>query len=101
MRLSTVIEFLDGTLDIASYRSDSALNGLQVEGSKTVGSACLAVDACEESIRSTIRSGSNLLITHHGLFWGTVQPVTGPLALRLGLLLSHGVSLYAAHLEER
>lgn len=98
MRLGTVTRFLDETLRIASFDSDAALNGLQVEGSKTVTSICLAVDACEESIRRTSRAGADLLITHHGLFWGTPQAVTGPLATRLGLLLTHGISLYAAHL---
>ncbi len=98
MRLKTVVGFLDETLCIASFTSDSALNGLQVEGSRTINAACLAVDACEESIRKTIRGDANLLITHHGLFWGTPQPITGTLARRVRLLLSHGVSLYAAHL---
>jgi dinuclear metal center YbgI/SA1388 family protein len=96
--LKTVVDFLDETLRIASFASDSALNGLQVEGSGTVGAACCAVDACEESIRKTIRARADLLLTHHGLFWGTPQPVTGPLAVRMRLLLSHGISLYAAHL---
>lgn len=98
MRLKTVVGFLDETLDIASFSSDSALNGLQIEGSRTVRSACSAVDACEESIRKTIRSRADLLITHHGLFWGAQQPVTGPLATRIKLLLANGISLYAAHL---
>jgi len=98
VRLKTVVGFLDETLEIASFASDSALNGLQVEGSRTVTVACCAVDACEESIRKTIRTGANLLIAHHGILWGTPQPVMGPLAVRLKLLLSRGVSLYAAHL---
>lgn len=98
MRLATVTRFLDETLQIASFDSDAALNGLQVEGSKTVTSICLAVDACEESIRKTFKAGADLLITHHGLFWGTSQTITGPLATRLRLLLTHGISLYAAHL---
>lgn len=98
MRLHTVVGFLDETLDIDSYQSDPALNGLQVESSKTVDAVCCAVDVCEESIRKTIRSRADLLIVHHGLFWGTPQPVRGPLAARMKLLLSHGVSLYAAHL---
>jgi dinuclear metal center YbgI/SA1388 family protein len=98
LRLGTVTRFLDETLQIASFNSDGALNGLQVEGSKTVTSICLAVDACEDSIRKTFRAGADLLITHHGLFWGTSQAITGPLATRLGLLLTNGISLYAAHL---
>lgn len=98
MHLKTVVDFLDETLRIVSFASDSALNGLQVEGSRTVGTACCAVDACEESIRKTIRARADLLITHHGFFWGTPQPITGPLATRVRLLLSHGISLYAAHL---
>jgi dinuclear metal center YbgI/SA1388 family protein len=98
MRLATVVGYLDETLDTASFGADSALNGLQVEGSKSVRAVCVAVDACEESIRRAARAGADLLIVHHGLFWGAPEPVTGPTAVRLRLLLTRNVSLYASHI---
>ncbi|MCK4537979.1 MAG: Nif3-like dinuclear metal center hexameric protein [Candidatus Krumholzibacteria bacterium] len=96
--LSRLTGYLDTLLDIKSYSRDSSLNGLQVEGSKTVAKITLAVDACEESIRRAVRNRSDMLLVHHGLLWGDPVPVTGIMARRVGLLLKHGISLYAAHL---
>lgn len=98
MHLKTVVRFLDETLKVADFSGDSSLNGLQVEGTKSVNKICLAVDACEKSISGAARCGADLLIVHHGLLWNEVKPVTGPTARRLGLLLERGISLYAAHL---
>jgi dinuclear metal center YbgI/SA1388 family protein len=39
-----------------------------------------------------------MLIAHHGLFWGRVEPVTGPLRERLGALFDARMSLYVSHL---
>jgi dinuclear metal center YbgI/SA1388 family protein len=96
--LGRLTTFMDRYLDIDSYSRDSSLNGLQVEGSKTIKRITLAVDACEESIRGAVRNRSDMLLVHHGLFWGGPVPVTGIMARRIGLLLKHGISLYAAHL---
>ena len=96
--LKRLVGFLDDTLDVASFKRDSSLNGLQVEGRSRVGRVTLAVDACEESILQAIRSRSDMLIVHHGLFWGGPVPITGITAKRLSLLLGRGISLYAAHL---
>ncbi|HSG29121.1 MAG TPA: Nif3-like dinuclear metal center hexameric protein [Candidatus Krumholzibacterium sp.] len=94
----TLTRFLDEKLEISSFRADSSLNGLQVEGRSRIGRVTLAVDACEESIRAAVRSRSGMLIVHHGLFWGSPVPVTGIMAKRISLLLGRGISLYAAHL---
>jgi dinuclear metal center YbgI/SA1388 family protein len=98
MKLERIVEYLDGKLKIADFPGDSSLNGLQVEGARLVTKISLAVDACDTSIKRAARSGSDLLIVHHGLFWGQPQPVTGFMAKRIGLLLENGISLYAAHL---
>lgn len=98
MRLRTLVKFLDETLDTRSFSGDRSLNGLQVEGRAEVRSIALAVDACGESIARAARRGADILIVHHGLFWGEPAPVTGILARRIGKLLGAGCSLYAAHL---
>jgi len=98
MKLDRLTDFLDELLDIKSYKSDSSLNGLQVEASRTVERAAFAVDASEQSIRKAVRSGADILIVHHGLFWNVQVPVRGVLAGRLRLLLLNNLSLYAAHL---
>jgi dinuclear metal center YbgI/SA1388 family protein len=98
LKLRRVVRFLGETLDIQKYKGDSSLNGLQVEGRKEVGKIVTAVDACRESISGAVRLKADMLIVHHGLFWGEAEPITGILARRVGMLLRSGVSLYAAHL---
>ncbi|MBU8922745.1 MAG: Nif3-like dinuclear metal center hexameric protein [Bacteroidales bacterium] len=96
--LGRLTDYLDDWLDIESYSRDSSLNGLQVEGSKTISKITLAVDACEQSILAAVRNRSDMLLVHHGLIWGGPAPITGIMARRIGMLLKHGISLYAAHL---
>lgn len=98
MRLDRLVAFLDETLKIADYGADSAMNGLQVESSADVKRISTAVDVSDRSIRKAAASGADLLIVHHGLFWGEPVPITGVMARRIRLLLSKGVSLYASHL---
>ena len=74
------------------------MNGLQVEASGEIRKVALAVDACGESISRAARRGADLLIVHHGLFWGEQVPITGIMAGRIRTLMEKGVSLYAAHL---
>lgn len=75
-----------------------ALNGLQVEHRGPVTRIAAAVDTSARTIRGAIDAGANLLLVHHGLFWGGLQPLTGPYYSRVRLLLDHDVALYSAHL---
>jgi dinuclear metal center YbgI/SA1388 family protein len=98
MRLRRITGYLDETLDIASFRADRSMNGLQVEGSAEVMKVALAVDACGDSISRAARRNADLLVVHHGLFWGDPVPLTGIMARRVRTLMRKGISLYAAHL---
>ena len=98
MKLKRIAAFIDDTLKISDFGADSAMNGLQVESSADVKRIVTAVDVSDRSIRKAASSGADLLIVHHGLFWGNPVPITGVMARRIKLLLSKGVSLYAAHL---
>jgi dinuclear metal center YbgI/SA1388 family protein len=98
MRLKKVTGFLEETLDLDSFSGDQSMNGLQVEASGEIRNVALAVDACRESISRAARQKADLLIVHHGLFWGGMPPVTGILSSRVKALLDGNVSLYAAHL---
>ncbi|MCZ6916142.1 MAG: Nif3-like dinuclear metal center hexameric protein [Gemmatimonadetes bacterium] len=75
-----------------------SLNGLQVENSGSVTGIVAAVDACQATIDGTIAAGANLLLVHHGLFWGDPQPLTGRHYSRVRALLEADVALYSAHL---
>lgn len=96
--LHTVVRRLDTLLEVSKF-TDMALNGLQVESSssplKKVG---FAVDAGYSVIEAAADAQCDLLVVHHGILWGGCHPIVGPLARKLHLCLTKGVSLYAAHL---
>lgn len=81
--------------DVPDYKE--AYNGLQVDGRPRIQRVALAVDACLKTIAQAIVEGADLLIVHHGLFWGTKAPITGPYYDRLALLLKNDLAVYACH----
>jgi dinuclear metal center YbgI/SA1388 family protein len=97
--LATIAEHLDALLRVRETPDYSpALNGVQVEHRGPVTKIAAAVDTSARTIRGAVEAGANLLLVHHGLFWGGLQPLTGPLYSRVRLLLDHDVALYSAHL---
>jgi dinuclear metal center YbgI/SA1388 family protein len=97
--LTTIAAHLDSLLCLRETPDyPSALNGIQVQHRGPVKKGAAAVDASARTIRAAIDQGANFLLVHHGLFWGGLQPLTGPLYERVRLLLEHDVALYSAHL---
>ncbi len=84
------------TCDIKDY--DGAVNGLQVENAGTVTRIAAAVDASPATVRKAIAAGADLMIVHHGLFWGARHPWTGKNYELLRLLLDNNVAIYSSHL---
>lgn len=84
------------TREIPDY--GTALNGLQVQSSGTVHRVAAAVDLSKRVIEETIRAGADLLLVHHGAFWGGTQPISGPFYERLRLLLSNDIAVYSSHI---
>ena len=99
MQLRELTAYLDGYLRISEVADDaSALNGLQVDNSGTVERVAVAVDACQATIEAAVQLGAHLLLVHHGLFWGGLQPITGRHASRIRRLVEADVAVYSAHL---
>lgn len=97
--LAEVVAFLDEYLDVAGTPDyPGALNGLQVGAAGPVERVAVAVDASAAVIREATRAGADLLVVHHGLFWGGVRPLTGYRYERIRLLVEGGTALYSAHL---
>lgn len=92
-----LVSYLDTYLDVAGW-SDKSLNGLQVEGAERVRRVALATDTALATIAMAAEAGAQMLVAHHGLFWGRVEPVTGPMRARLAALLRAELSLYVSHL---
>ena len=75
-----------------------ALNGIQVENEGEIVKVAAAVDARQRTIDGAVAAGANLLIVHHGLFWGGLQRLRGAHRRRVLRLLTENVALYSAHL---
>lgn len=90
---------MDELLRVREIRDwKNALNGLQVANSGSVRRVAAAVDASEQTIAASAERGCDLLIVHHGLFWGGNRPVTGARHRRLKLLFDRDIAVYGAHL---
>lgn len=97
--LAEIVEHLDTLLrtrEIADY--PNALNGLQLESRRPVGRVAAAVDFSSVTVRAAIDQKADLLLVHHGMFWGGLQPIRGPHFERIAALIDAGVAVYASHL---
>lgn len=97
MHRDELVRWLDTYLDVGAY-DDASLNGLQVEGRDEVHKVAVAVDATLATFEQAADMGADLLITHHGLFWGQPKAIVGMHARRVRFLLEKGLGLYAAHI---
>lgn len=97
--LGDVVHFLDATLRTAEVPDyPLALNGLQTANRGHVQSIAGAVDFSSRTVSGAVRARADMLIVHHGMFWGGVQPIRGPRYRQLSELLAHDVAVYASHL---
>lgn len=75
-----------------------AFNGLQVANDGRVTKIGAAVDAGLVPFEQAVECGVDFLIVHHGLFWGGVQPLTGPVYGRFAELVRGNCAVYSSHL---
>ncbi|BDP42450.1 GTP cyclohydrolase 1 type 2 [Deinococcus aetherius] len=93
----TLVRWLNEYLDIGRY-PDASLNGLQIEGTPVIRRVAASVDTSVKTLQDAADSGADLLIVHHGLFWGQPLPITGPHRERVRTAIMADLNLYAAHL---
>jgi dinuclear metal center YbgI/SA1388 family protein len=100
MTLTELDTLLSSTLNHAAWSArDKSLNGLQVGRTKTeISRVAFAVDACLQSFERAAAAGADVLVVHHGLFWGSPLAVTGDHRRRLQFLFDHDIALWASHL---
>jgi dinuclear metal center YbgI/SA1388 family protein len=81
---------------------DYCPNGLQVPGPATVSTIATGVSASAELFELAAREHADLLLVHHGLFWGSGSespaPIDAQLKHRLQLLFDADIALAAYHL---
>ena len=101
--LEEIADYLDEELECEQFANlDAAINGLQVgeagNGQHRVRKIAAAVDASIESFERAADLASDLLIVHHGIFWGQTHSIVGTTYERLALLIEKQLALYAVHL---
>ena len=92
-----IVAYLDNYLRVAEI-PDASPNGLQVQGRDHVASIAYAVDASVQTIEAAAKGKADMLVVHHGLWWGRHEQIVGNMHARISALVRSDVSLYAAHL---
>lgn len=99
MQLAQVVRYLDDLLDTTAVPDyPGALNGLQLANSGGVGRIAAAVDFSTRTVEGAIAEHADLLLVHHGMFWGGAQHIVGTTYDRLRALIADDVAVYASHL---
>jgi dinuclear metal center YbgI/SA1388 family protein len=75
-----------------------AVNGLQLENTGPIRGITAAVDFSSRAIDAVIEANTNLLVVHHGMFWGGTTPHIGASYTRLRRLFEHDIAVYSSHL---
>jgi dinuclear metal center YbgI/SA1388 family protein len=97
--LSVIAYHLDQLLrtrEIPDY--PPAINGVQLENRGEIVKVAAAVDFSRRVVEQTVTRGANLLLVHHGMFWGGLRPIVGQSYDRIAPLLQHDIAVYASHL---
>jgi dinuclear metal center YbgI/SA1388 family protein len=96
--LSDILAEADRLLEPSRF-DDYGPNGLQVPGPEEVSTIATGVSAHVELFERARAEEANLLLVHHGLFWGPGPgPIDAALKRRLKLLFDADIALAAYHL---
>jgi dinuclear metal center YbgI/SA1388 family protein len=95
---SEILAEADRLLDPRRFE-DYCVNGLQVPGPDQVRTIATGVSAHADLFELAAGEHAELLLVHHGLFWGSgVRAIDPMLKHRLELLFDAGIALAAYHL---
>lgn len=101
MTLNELSKYFDSFLHPENFKGDISLNGIQIQNSapdsKQITKVAFATDACEYTAKKAAELGAQLLFTHHGLFWGHCETLTGSLYKRVSAFMNNDLALYASH----
>jgi dinuclear metal center YbgI/SA1388 family protein len=93
-----ILAELDGLLEPDRFE-DYGPNGLQVPGAPAVETVATGVSANLELFELAAAEQAQLLVVHHGLFWGAGPgPIDAALKARLHVLFEADIALAAYHL---
>lgn len=97
--LGEMVRYCDRLLRTAEIEDyPGAANGLQVENRGQVKRIAAAVDGSLATVRLAAAAGADLLLVHHGLFWGATHPWTGKRYELQRRLFENDLAVYSSHL---
>lgn len=97
--LASIVDFLDLELRVREVPDyPGALNGLQLQNDGTVSHVAAAVDFSSAAVRAAADRGADLLLVHHGMFWGGASPIIGPVFDRTAMMLLKNIAVYSSHI---
>lgn len=102
MNLYEFDNFLNSFLKKENYLSDPSRNGIQIQNSdpseKQIKKIAFAVDASEQTAKMAAEENADVLVVHHGLFWGDCTPITGSMYKRISTFIKSDLALIAYHI---
>ncbi len=91
--------YLDNLLDIERIKdSPNSMNGLQLQNTGEIKKIGLAVDLCTATIEKAIAVECNMVLVHHGMFWGGLKPIRGNFYDKISTMIRKNLGLYSVHL---
>ncbi|MBI1298320.1 Nif3-like dinuclear metal center hexameric protein [bacterium] len=97
MQRNELVQFLDEYLKIPEIK-DYGPQGLQIEGRAEILKIIGAVDAHLPVVETALARGADMLLVHHGIFWGGPQKISGGFGRLVRTYIQADLNLYAAHL---
>ena len=98
MRQKDLTAYLNDYLRLGTI-VDSGPQGLQVEADcEEINRIALAVDTSPATIQAAADWQADMLLVHHGIFWGGAERIAGPFGRRVKMLIQNDIHLFAAHL---
>lgn len=97
MQQAELVAYLNAYLRIDEIK-DYGPQGLQIEGRAGVQHIVGAVDSHQPVVEAALEAGADLLLVHHGIFWGAPRLLAGSYGHLVRSFLMNDLNLYAAHL---
>ena len=102
MTLVELDKYFNDFLCKEKFPSDPSLNGIQIQNSnpdaKEIKKIAFAVDACEATALAAAKEGADVLVVHHGLFWGGCDTITGSHYKRISAFIKNDLALIGYHI---
>lgn len=90
---------IEKRLSVASFPFDISLNGVQIGApDRELERVAFSVDASFDTIDKAVEGKADVLVVHHGLFWGSPVAITGNHYRRVKRAIDGGLTLLAVHL---